>query len=363
MKVLFILPAPAAGASTRFRVLPFLPYLRAKGIEAHLSPLMNDSAYQMIHNPGLYRQKAWILARGLGNRVRDAIVSRQFDAVYIQREAYLFGPPVIEYLLHRFNGRLVLDVDDAIFEPFSHSGSVVDSIAYRFKYGSRTFRVARRCRVIHAGNTYLRERLSTVNPETIRFPTVMETDRYPLRPDHIDGPVTIGWIGSSSTTVYLRKKARVFSELLRRHGKNVAFHFVGTQHYDASVLGPHSRLSDWDPVREVSDLHGFDIGIMPLDDSEWSKGRCGTKMLQYMAVGVPAICSPESSVTDLIENGRNGVIARTDDEWIESISDLVHDRKRRRAIGLAGRETLHEGYSVRGWAPRFIQSLEQAAAS
>lgn len=363
MKVLFILHVPAAGASTRFRVLPFLPYLRAKGIEAHLSPLMNDSAYQMVHKPGLYHRKAWILAEGFGNRVRDAIAARQFDAVYVQREAYSFGPPVVEYLLHRFNGRLVLDVDDAIFTPFTHSSSVVDSFAYRFKYGSRAFNVARWSRVIHAGNTYLRERLSAVNPETIRFPTVMDTDRYPLRQDRNNGRVTIGWIGSPSTTVYLHQKARVFSELVRRHGENIAFHFVGTQQYDGSGLGPYRRLSDWDPAREVQDLHGFDIGIMPMDDSEWSKGRCGTKMLQYMAAGVPAVCSPEGSVLEIIENGRNGVIARSDDEWIESISDLVQDHQRRRSIGLAGRETLHEGYSVHGWAPRFIQSLEQAAAS
>jgi glycosyltransferase involved in cell wall biosynthesis len=344
-------------------VLPFLPHLESKGIEVQLSPLMDDSEYKLVHKPGLHGRKGAILARGLWNRVRDLTSAKRFDAVYIQREAYSFGPPVVEYLLNKFNGRLVLDVDDAIFEPFSHSSAVVDSIAYRLKYGARTFRVARWARVIHAGNTYLRERLASVNRETIRFPTVMDTNRYPLKPSHNGRTVTIGWIGSSSTTVYLRKLDEVFRKLIARHGDNISFHFVGTQHYDATVLGTQVRISDWDPDREVDYLHGFDIGIMPMDDSEWSKGRCGTKMLQYMAVGVPAVCSPEGAVTDIIQSGRNGVIAKTDEEWIESISDLVYDIKRRQAIGAAGRETIHSGYSVREWAPRFVQSLEQAASS
>lgn len=363
MRVLFILPAPEAGASTRFRVLPYLPYLQSHGIELELSPLMNDTAYGLLHKPGHHRDKARVLAAGLTNRLRDVLACHRFDVVFIQREAYSFGPPIVEYLLNRLNGHLVLDVDDAIFAPFSHSRSVVDSMAYRFKYGARTFSVARWARVVHAGNKYLTERLSRVNTRTIRFPTVMDVDRYPLRPDRNGGPVTVGWIGSSSTTVYLREKTRVFQELARKHGDGIAFHFVGTQQFDASRLGSNARLSAWDPHREIDYLHGFDIGIMPMDDSEWSKGRCGTKMLQYMAAGVPAVCSPEGSVIDIIENGRNGVIARTDEEWIDSISTLVRDRKRRRDIGLAGRETVHEGYTVRGWAPRFIESLAQAASS
>jgi glycosyltransferase involved in cell wall biosynthesis len=258
---------------------------------------------------------------------------------------------------------LVLDVDDVIFEKFSHGSSVVDALAYRFKYGRRTFRVAHWSNVVHAGNSYLRERLAKYNPATIRFPMTMETDRYPLKSARAVGPVTVGWIGSPSTTVYLRQKASVFRELIRRHGDHIAFHFVGTQDYDLGDIGPHGRLSAWDPERELADLHGFDIGIMPMDDSEWSKGRCGTKMLQYMAVGVPAVCSPQGSALETIENGRNGLIARTDEEWVEAISELVRDRSARRAIGVAGRDTVHESYSVRGWAPRFIQSLEQAAAS
>jgi glycosyltransferase involved in cell wall biosynthesis len=324
---------------------------------------MDDFAYQLVHKPGSYDRKVGILVKGLGRRLADAVTCKQFDAVYIQREAFSFGPPALEYLLHRFNGRLVFDVDDAIFVPFSHGGSVVDPLAYRFKYGSRTFAVARWSSVVHAGNNYLRERLSEFNPRTILFPMVMDSDRYPQRPDRSDGPVIVGWIGSPSTTVYLRQKAPVFRELIRRHGDRIAFHFVGTRGLDPNVIGTHGRLTEWDPAQEVSDLHGFDVGIMPMDDSEWSRGRGGTKMLQYMAVGVPSISSPQGSVLEVIEDGRNGLIARSDDEWVETISDLVRDKGRRQAIGLAGRETVHERYSVRGWAPRFIQSLEQAAAS
>ncbi len=362
MRVLFILNQPSFGASTHFRLLPYLKYFRDNVIDYDIRPIMENTSYQTIHQPNHYRSKLKTLTQGFVRRLEDVLHCSNYDVIYIQREAFSFGPPVFEYLFHKYNGRLMLDIDDAIFEPFSHSKNMIDRIAYQIKYGPRTFQIIPWCKKIHAGNKYLVSRVAERNPNVELFPTVMDTDYYKVKPETKENEsVTIGWIGSPSTTIYLKQKEYVFQALAMKYGDHISFRFVGTQGYKLEA-GVRTILEDWRPETEISNLHSFDIGIMPLDRTVWSRGRCGTKMLQYMVTGVPCVCSPEGSVKDIIQNGINGAIVDTDDEWIESLSELIEDKQRRIKLGRAGRTTIENEYSVQKWAPRFLKDLQEVAA-
>jgi glycosyltransferase involved in cell wall biosynthesis len=119
----------------------------------------------------------------------------------------------------------------------------------------------------------------------------------------------------------------------------------------------------WNLNSEVDDLSLIDIGLMPLPDDEWARGKCGLKALQYMALGIPPIVSPVGVNSDIVTHGENGLIATTNDEWFDSIKLLVEDEPLRRQLGAAARETVVERYSGQAWAPRFVQILEEAASS
>ena len=117
----------------------------------------------------------------------------------------------------------------------------------------------------------------------------------------------------------------------------------------------------WTLERELEDLHGFDIGIMPMPDTEWTRGKCGFKALLYMACGVPPVCSPVGMTTDIVQDGQNGLLATTTEEWIEKLSLLVENPELRRRMGEAGRATVEDRYSLTTHAPRFLETLQRTA--
>jgi glycosyltransferase involved in cell wall biosynthesis len=212
-----------------------------------------------------------------------------------------------------------------------------------------------------AGNENLKAYASAYNRNIVVIPTPVDTSRFVPRREPRPGSdrkVVIGWQGSNTTAPYLRMVGDALAEITRRYPE-VEVEAIGGSY--VPPVAPSLRVRRWTLERELEDLHGFDIGIMPMPDTEWTRGKCGFKALLYMACGVPPVCSPVGMTTDIVQDGQNGLLATTTEEWIEKLSLLVENPELRRQMGEAGRSTVEEKFSLTTHAPRFLETLQKTA--
>lgn len=211
------------------------------------------------------------------------------------------------------------------------------------------------------GNRYLAGYARRHNENVTVVPSTIDTGIYAPRHDGRDDGrvVSIGWTGSHSTVQHLDTLRGALTRL-KQHCE-FRLRVIGAPSY--RLDGVETIAQPWCAESEVRDLHNFDIGIMPLPDDNWNRGKCGMKLLQYMGAGVPAVGSPVGMNAEIIRDGVNGFLASTEEEWVEKLSALVRDHRLRRSLGEVGRQTVEERYSTRVWAPKVGEILESAAAS
>jgi glycosyltransferase involved in cell wall biosynthesis len=354
VKVLALVPAPFdTTPGQRFRIEQWAPHLRADGIEVELAPFLDAATEKVMRRPGQTLAKAWGVSRALGRRLGLLRTARRYDAVYVFREAALAGPPVVETLLARRGARLVLDYDDAIWVSYV---SPANPYLAKLKFPGKTATLCRIARHVMAGNAYLADYARRFNDRVSVVPTTIDTERYqPVERPPNDVPV-IGWTGSYSTAKYLE----LLSAPLRRLRERIAFRLV--------VVGAEFRLDGvdvecrpWDSRREVEDLRDFDVGVMPLLDTEWERGKCGLKALQYMALAIPCVVSPVGVNSDIVRNDVEGFTAATGEDWQNTLERLLRDPSLRRRLGQAARESVVARYSAKVHAPRVAAILREAA--
>jgi glycosyltransferase involved in cell wall biosynthesis len=278
--------------------------------------------------------------------------------VYLLREAALLGPPLFERRLARSGVPLVFDFDDAVFIPYvSHSNGYLSYL----KFPGKTRTTCRLAAHVMAGNDYLANYARAVNPRVTIVPTTIDTEKYTVQPrleSENDVPV-IGWSGSYSTAQHLSTLRGALKQLAQR--ERFRLRVIGAPGYQ--IEGVDVEALPWRSESEVADLRPFDIGIMPLPDDKWSRGKCGLKALQYMALGVPTICSPVGVNSEIIRDGHNGLLASSDDEWVEKLTRLLRSPEERARLGRAGRQTVEERYSAAVQAPRVLEILESVVRS
>jgi len=209
------------------------------------------------------------------------------------------------------------------------------------------------------GNEYLSEMARKHGaPRTLTIPTPIDMNRYTEKGRGPSPSVRIGWIGGASTLFYLEQLHPVLREVCRSaQGAEV---MVVSDAFPDWRDVPVAR-KPWSYEEEIQDLHSFDVGIMPLTDDAWARGKCGFKLLQYMAVGLPVICSPVGVNAEMVRNGINGFLARTSDDWVRYLRLLVQDPGMRLRLGEAARRTVTERYSLDLCAQRLASSLREAA--
>ena len=289
------------------------------------------------------------------SRIFDIFAALKYDVVFIHRESYPFGPPFIERMLRFFKKRIIFDFDDAIFLP-SSSGTNV--FIERFnRYGKVPEVIALSDSVI-TGNRYLADFASKYNENIIVIPTSVDTDKYRPRIQKsevgIQNKVIIGWIGSKTTSVFLEPMREVFKELLDNY-PDLQIKIVGGN-FDISGLKRVENIP-WSLEKETELLQSFDIGIMPMPDTKWTRGKCAFKAILYMAVGIPCVSSPVGVNTDIIENGVNGFLASGTSEWVDKLSQLIESESLRRKIGENARNTAVEKYSVQIQSSKFLEAI------
>ncbi len=355
MKVIFLVPYPKEGASNRYRIDQYLPYLKDCGIKYSVRSFWSSSAFKILYKKGHYFKKLYFFVLSTLSRVCDILHSIQYDIIFIHREAYPIGGAFFENILKIFKKPIIFDFDDSIFLP---STCKANKFIDRFKNPNKIAQIIKLSKYVLAGNSYLEGFALEFNRCVSVIPTPIDIEKYSIanKVKKINSNIVIGWIGSITTIDFIDELRGVFIELSKKYG-NIVFKIVGG---NFSINGLSNVISkSWLLDEELDDLSSFDIGIMPMPDNLWTRGKCGFKAILYMSMAVPCVCSPVGINKEIITDGVNGFLPDTEEEWVRKLSLLINSHELRQKIGAAGRKTIEERYSVKVNAPKFLEILQK----
>jgi glycosyltransferase involved in cell wall biosynthesis len=350
MRVLALMPGLYdTSPGQRYRLEQWEPLLRERGVEITWAPFEDEELHSVVYKPGQMGKKLQLVTRNLARRLSTISKARNYDLVYILREAALLGPPVFERLLYQQRVPFVFDFDDAIFVSYRSPSN--GYLSY-LKFASKTKTICRLASHVMVGNPYLADYAREVNDNVTIIPTTIDTEKYRVPPRKTDsGPLTIGWTGSYSTVQHLDTLRGALKKLAET--EQFRLRVIGTPAYELSPVAVDAM--PWRAATELEDLCAIDIGVMPLPDDNWSKGKCGLKALQFMALGIPTICSPVGVNTDIIQDNENGFLAGTEAEWVDKLTRLLRSAELRHRLGDGGRATVEQEYSAATQAPRVYE--------
>ncbi|TND07718.1 MAG: group 1 glycosyl transferase [Bacteroidetes bacterium] len=353
-RVLFIAAhRPDRSPSQRYRIEQYLGFLEKNGFTYEYSWLLSEKDDKLFYTPGNWFAKFLLLLRCARKRRKDVKRAGQFDIIFVQREAFMAGSTWFEKKFSRSGAKLVFDFDDAIWKlDISDANKKLGWL----KNPGKTADIIALSHLVIAGNRFLADYARERNKNVVIIPTVIDTEKY--RREQVQKQsdrIVIGWTGSLTTIKHFEYAIPILRELKKKYGDRIAVKVIGDGSYINEELG--IRGIAWNAKDEVAQLSDISIGIMPLPDDEWTKGKCGLKGLQYMALGIPTLMSPVGINTEIIRDGENGFLPASLDEWVEKISMLIDSEELRTKTGEAGRKTIEEKYSVKAWENELLAQL------
>ena len=354
LKLLALSPVPAEGAGCRFRVMQYVPALEQAGFSVTVAPFFDAAFFDLVYKPGHYVEKFGAFVRQSVERLKLLMTRNRYDAFFVYREAYPFGPALFEALLSQAAGRpIVYDFDDAIF---LNNSSEANQFASALKYPQKVAAIIKRSALVLAGNEYLATYARRYNPAVSVLPTCVDTDVFVPRrsPRPASEAPVVGWIGTPTTATYLKSLGPSLSRLASRHSFVLRVSGSGAPLEFDGVTATNER---WSLANEVELFNTCDIGVYPLKDDEWAKGKCGFKAIQFMACGVPVVAAAVGVNTEIIQDGVNGFLASNEREWDDKLGRLLGDADLRCRLGAAGRKTIEQRYSLAVNAPRLASML------
>lgn len=334
-------------ASTRQRLLQFLPYLATHGVAVEWTPLLDDDYVKSIAR-GEGGRWGGVLG-GYARRLLQLRALRRYDLVWVYLESFPYMPGWIERLVFFARRPVVYDFDDAIFHQYDLARNRLVRAVLSRKIGTI---IRRSCAVI-AGNHYLADYASRHGATPVVIPTVVDTDHYVPSEGRGEAGLTVGWIGSPSTWAYVEPLLPTLLPLFHRHGAR--FLVIGAGPNAKDIAGVDAV--EWSETGEVAGIQAMDIGVMPVPDTPWARGKCGYKLIQYMACGVPAVGSPVGVNVEIVQDRVTGLLADTPAEWEHALDLLLTDAAMRRDMGRHGRERAVALYSLDAQAPRLLAAL------
>jgi glycosyltransferase involved in cell wall biosynthesis len=353
MRVLVLAPYPLDRApSQRFRWEQYIEPLRERGLVLEPSSFLDSRGLDVVHLSGAWPTKAAAAAAGIRRRLKDIVAARQYDLVIVHRESLPVGPAWVERLLRGLGVPYVFDFDDAIYLP---AASEANRRLSWLKRAGKTAQAIRHSSLVLAGNQHLANWAHQHTARVVVIPTTIDTDSYRPIVRTTQAPLCVGWSGSPTTIVHLRLLNRVLREL--QHERGIRLRVIGDASY--TIDGAHVEALDWNASTEITDLSEIDIGIMPLPDDEWSRGKCGLKALQYMALGIPTVLSPVGVNRDIARDDA-AILASTEKEWSDALRVLIDDHSLRARVAHAGRGRVVSDYSVKATLPRWERALRKA---
>jgi len=362
MKVLALASYPVEAAATRFRLEQFVRPLAERGIALTIHPFLDSRLFASLYQNGSYARTAAGFLKSAFLRLGDVMSARQADVILVQREAMMFGPPLVEWLTARVLKRpMVLDLDDATY--VSYTSPTYGGLGKALKWFSKTDDLIRWAAVVTCGNRSIAEYVASKGVPARIIPTVVDTDVFrPAEREASDGPVVLGWIGTHSTFPYLESVFPALRRLAEQH--EFRLKVVGAGRDDVSLPGVKVENEQWKMEREVADFQFIDVGLYPLDASMyqgWAAGKSGFKAIQYMSVGVPYVATPVGASAEIGEAGVTHLFASTPDEWYRALATLIVDAGKRREMGAAGRRHAVANYGLPAQADKLSEALREAA--
>lgn len=341
-------------ASTRQRLLQYVPALEQAGIQVDHFPLLGADYVRSLATGEGYSKRA--VVRAYGHRMMQLLRGSSYDVHWIYAELFPYLPASFERLAFRDGRPVVYDFDDA----FHHQYDDASHAWVRGLLGGKLEPLLRGAAACCCGNAYLQAYAEKYCERCVILPTVVDTDIYVPGHDS-DRPIVpvIGWIGSPSTWAYVRPILPLLEELARTGRATVRIVGAGAKN---GVEGmPGMKFVDWSEEREVADVQAMDIGIMPLPDEEWARGKSGYKLVQYMACGLPVVASPVGANRVIVMDGRTGILAASEPEWKSALSQLIDDPALRQKMGAEGRVRAVADYSLATHAPRLVEVFASIA--
>ncbi len=352
-RVLFLAPHRLnRSPSQRYRFEQYISFLEQNNFQCTLSYLISEKDDKAFYTEGNTFWKFWILIKAILHRIKDTFRYNKYDIVFVQREAIMVGSSFFEKRIKRSRAKYIFDFDDSIWLMDTSDGNK----KYEWlKNPEKTVRNIRYADMVFAGNGYLASYARRCNDRIKIIPTTIDTDFHKPLPKQND-KIVIGWIGSHTTIKHF-EYALEFLTIVKNKYPQVEIRVVGDADYVNEKL--NIKGFAWSSATEVEMINSFSIGIMPLPNDEWAKGKCGLKGLSYMACEVPTIMSPVGVNTEIIEHGKNGFLASTTDEWISCLSLLIEDATLREKIGTAGRQTVLEKYAVLSQQQNYLNAFKE----
>lgn len=333
----------------RYRFEQYFSYLEENGVSCQLSNIISEEDDKVLYSHGNYIKKALIALNAYRQRKRELTSIVKYDLVLIYREAILTGSTFFEKKLSKLGVPILFDFDDAIWVKDVSEGNQRLSF---LKNSNKIKEILPLCKHVLAGNDYLKDFALQYNRNVTIIPSTIDTLKYKQLDIRNNEVITIGWVGSHTTIKHFETIVSVLIKLKEKYKEKIDFKVIGDPVYFNSDLGINGIA--WDNSREVEFFNMLDIGVMPLPEDEWTKGKCGMKGLLYMSVNTPAVMSSVGMNSEIIANGVNGFLADTQEEWFEVLSKLIEDENLRKSIGLAGRKTVEEKYSMNSQKEKYL---------
>ena len=364
MKILYLTKYTRLAGSSRMRSYQYFPYLEKAGIQVTVKPFFDD-AYLKDFYAG--KKNVGVVLKSYFKRLWVLFSVFRYDRVVIEKEIFPFLPAWAEWMLKLLGIQYIVDYDDAIFHHYDQSANPL----IKNFLGKKIAKVMRFSGTVVAGNQYLADYAARSGAKNIEIiPTVIDLERYPPKNNDIQLPpfrvgersasennqkFVVGWIGTKTTFEKHLLPCKDWIKALQIQDPNIRFHIVGiTEDMD---LGKNVQYIRWTEETEVAEILKMDIGLMPLQDSKWEKGKCAYKLIQYAACGIPGVASDVGMNREVCVDGKNGYLVYSDTDWIQRISELKEHREKRQLFGNNARRLVEEKYCIQVTAEKWIQIL------
>ena len=353
-KVLFLGQLPEeVSPSQRFRIEAYKDLMKRNGIEYYFQPFISRRYLPFLYKKGHLFRKILAVVHGFVLRTAGLFRYAGVDYVFVQREASPVGPPVFEWIYAKLlRKKLIYDFDDAIWIPNVTEGN---QLAGYFKAYWKIKKICSWAHKVSAGNAFLAAYAARFNRSVVLNPTCVDTEKkYNSQADHDAVPLTIGWTGSHSTLQFFVLAVPALKKLEQQY----RFRLLVICNQKPEVDLQSMEYIEWNKEREIEDLCKIHIGIMPLKTDAWSEGKCGFKIIQYLSLGIPAVASPVGVNSQIIDEGINGFIAQTEEEWIAALTELLTNAEKRKQFGAHGRQKIRANYSVQANSKTFLSLFD-----
>lgn len=349
MKILYLTKYTRLAGSSRMRSYQYFPYLEKAGMQVTVKPFFDD-AYLKDFYAG--KKNISAVLKSYVKRLGVLFSVFSYDRVVIEKEIFPFLPALAEWMLKRLGIQYIVDYDDAIFHNYDQSSNPI----IKNFLGNKIAKVMRFSGTVVAGNQYLADYAARSGAKDIEIiPTVIDMERYPIKKNTDADQCIVGWIGTKTTFEKHLLPCKDWIKALQNQEPNIRFHIVGiTEDMD---LGKNVKYIRWTEETEVAEILKMDIGLMPLQDSKWEKGKCAYKLIQYAACGIPGVASDVGMNREVTVPGETGILASADEEWIQAIKTLKSNTELRHQLGRNARKKVEERYCIQQTSEKWKEIL------